>query len=183
MLVNIKKEEDNEEQKMEKREQCPAPSNGIINLVESDYQYGVPRYQQASNSVRTAIAEVNGCGPKLFGKYNIGESYNGLFLPACNCHDVCYDCQKGKKNCDKIFLNNMKDLCDTKYPSTKKLTDKILKADCVAKANIFYKAVDLFAKGSYERCGEELNSSTSCAFCGASVVKNVLVSKPFYVKK
>jgi len=181
MLFDIKKEE-KEDQTKTKRDTCPAPSSGIINLVEIVSPYGIPKYQQASNSAETAITEVNGCGPKIFGK-NIAESYQGLFLPACNCHDVCYDCQKGKEHCDDVFLTNLKYLCDAKIPDTKGFVNTILHAECYAKANIMYKAVDLFAQGSYDRCEKELNYSTKCAFCGASVVQNVLVSKPFYVQK
>jgi len=88
-------------------------------MVESNYKNNVPRYKQDASSIRTALEEVNGCGPKLFGKINIGEKYNGIFLPACNSHDVCYDCQKGKAFCDDMFLGNMLTLCYNRYSSKK----------------------------------------------------------------
>ncbi|ORX49645.1 hypothetical protein BCR36DRAFT_412628 [Piromyces finnis] len=161
---------------------CDAVSKGKINLIESNYQYNVPRYQQDPKSVKTAIVEVNGCGPKITDNFSIGQSYTGLFLPACNSHDVCYDCQMGKSNCDKKFLANLKSLCNAKY-DTKKIADKVLHTECVAKANIMYKAVDLFAGGSYKKCGKNFNSSTKCAFCGNSIVHNYLVNYSFYIKK
>jgi len=165
----------------EKREEpCIDISKGKINLIESNYEYQCPMYQQDPSSAKTALAEANGCGPKIVGDIGVGSFYKGLFLPACNSHDVCYDCQKGKTFCDNQFKNNMYNMCDIKYDST---TEKRKNNSCKSAADIFYSAVNLYGQSSYNRSDKDFDASTSCAFCGTSVVKDILVYSPFYRKK
>lgn len=160
---------------------CDPVSSSSISLVESNYQNNIPRYQQDAGSAPTALQEVNGCGPKLLDKFNVSEVFNGIFLPACNSHDVCYGCQKGKAHCDSLFLSNMQMLCNKKY-SSNNLADIALRAECYGIASIFYKAVDLFGAVSYNLCPLVHNSSTNCAYCGNSIVRTVLVNSPYYIK-
>jgi len=159
---------------------CLPISSSMIACTESNYKFNIPRYQQMDNSVPTAIEEVNGCGPKILGGINLGAIYTGLFLPACNSHDVCYECQRGKDYCDTRFLINMYTMCNKKYDM---LEESKKNESCKSKADIFKAAVVTFGDSSYERCGEEYNSSLGCAFCGNAIVRDRLATYSFYRKQ
>jgi len=42
------------------------------------YEYECLRYQQDPSSAKTALAEANGCGPKLFGDIGLRSFYTGV---------------------------------------------------------------------------------------------------------
>ena len=96
------------------------------------------------------------------------------FLPACNMHDICYTCQKGKSICDTRFKNSMNSICNMAFPGK---ANKSKNKSCKAQAEIFYQAVNLFGTSAYN--GHPVNTSTKCAACGAKYISD-LVKNPFY---
>ncbi|OUM57322.1 hypothetical protein PIROE2DRAFT_67844 [Piromyces sp. E2] len=169
---------------LEKRAPCDPISQANVSLVKSNYNYGYNQYQDKGTK-KTALSNVNGCGPKskVMGIdadtiKKIPFLLDGTFEPACNMHDICYVCQKGKSTCDTRFKDGMMSICNKKY-STKK--HPIKNAGCKVQAELFYKAVDLGGKNAYN--GKPVNTGANCAACGVTVIKNTLVSTPFYVKK
>jgi len=77
----------------------------------------IPKVRRIDN--KTIISEVNGCGPKVerflsvskaenvFLDY-IATKHNLEFEPACNAHDICYDCKVKKDECDNLMFVNIK---------------------------------------------------------------------------
>ncbi|KAG4107916.1 hypothetical protein H8356DRAFT_1379661 [Neocallimastix lanati (nom. inval.)] len=73
----------------------------------------IPKVRRIDN--KTIISEVNGCGPKVerflsvskaenvFLDY-IATKHNLEFEPACNAHDICYDCKVKKDECDNLMF-------------------------------------------------------------------------------
>jgi len=85
---------------------------------------------------KTIIDNVNGCGPKFerfFSKNTaINMFYNEIltdhtkeFEPACNAHDICYDCKVKQNECDKSIFENMKKICQNKYPIDNDFVNKL----------------------------------------------------------
>ncbi|KAG4100383.1 hypothetical protein H8356DRAFT_1290116 [Neocallimastix lanati (nom. inval.)] len=54
---------------------------------------------------------------------------------------------------------------------------------CKSKANILYSAVNLFSQSSYTRSDKDFDANISFAFCGTSIVKDILAYSPFYKKR
>jgi len=147
---------------------CYNTSEAKFNVV-SNYLHGYNKYTEASNSVITALTFVNGCSiPVIKDLYN--ENNNGLFVPACNVHDICYGCQGGKASCDTTFLNNMKDICK------KQKKNSLI---CRATASIFYAAVRVGANKNYNACSSN-RTEKECAYCGAPTIQNYLLKTPYY---
>lgn len=149
----------------------------------SKYQYGFSKYSVKSGSAMTAIHKINGCSGQEFINFGIKSklllsSSLTLFTPACNSHDVCYGCQKGKSTCDTRFKNNMITLCGKKYTSGSKNYKH-----CKTDASLFYDAVVLFGKDPYKNAATNYKyyrgDLTSCAFCGHSYVVDAFTN-PFY---
>jgi len=169
---------------LEKRAACDPISKANVAVVNSNYNFGYKQYQD-KGSVKTALAHVNGCGPKkaVFGidantMKKIPFLLDGTFEPACNMHDICYTCQKGKKTCDSRFKSGMNAICNKKF-STK--SHPIKNAGCKVQAEIFHTAVAAGGKNAYK--SKPVNTGSTCAACGVTVIKNTLVNTPFYVKK
>jgi len=167
---------------IEKRASCDSISKANVVVTNSNYRNGYKQYQD-KGSVKTALSEVNGCGPKqaVLGIDNetlklIPGILDGTFEPACNMHDICYACQKGKSTCDTRFKNGMINICNKEFPSS---SNAIKNAGCKVQAELFYQAVNLGGNGAYN--GSSVNSSSSCAACGVSVM-STLISTPFYKK-
>jgi len=134
-----------------------------------NYLNGYNKYNEASDSVITALTFVNGCSvPVIKDLYN--ENNRGLFVPACNVHDICYGCQGGKNSCDSTFYNNMKQICKNQKNNS---------IACRATAGIFYAAVKIGAKKNYNACSTNVTSKL-CAYCGAPVIQNSLLKTPYY---
>lgn len=169
----------------------PVDQGKVIKTSSTPYKNGIYRYTQEAGSVQTAISYINGCGPKnneAVSKIVGRLKYADEFLPACNSHDVCYSCHIiGRKDCDKAFKNNMRSICSTLYAVQsgdnfiKKAKKAIQKADCNTNAELFADAVSLFGTKSYNQT--PVNTSTECAACGVSVIKNTLYNTSFYVLK
>lgn len=182
MDTNEKKEDEDDSINLEKRApKCDPIKNGKVEIVKKNYKFGYNKYKD-SGKVKTALSQANGCGPKkaVFGIDNetmkkIPLLLDGTFEAACNSHDVCYSCKKGKSNCDKKFKSNMLTICNKKYP---KSSHPVKYAGCATQATIFYGAVSVGGKNAYN--AKPVNSSTSCAACGVTTVKNALVNTPFY---
>jgi len=162
---------------------CDPISKGKVSLVKSKYKFGYNQYKDAGTK-KTALSQVNGCGPKqaVFGisastMKKIPLMLDGTFEAACNMHDICYACQKGKSTCDSRFLSGMKAICNKRYPSS---SHAVMNAGCKLQADIFYGAVSVAGKSAYN--GSSVNTSTSCAACGVTIIKNTLVKTPFYKK-
>jgi len=166
--------------KRNNNKKCDPISKSNIIETSHNFQYGFSQFKQGAGSVTTPIELVNGCGPKFAEWADFSNVYKGLFLPACNSHDTCYMCQKGKTYCDDQFLRNMEKLCDKKNDPKK---HNILNSICKGEAKTFYKAVDMVGAKAYKRGGENYNNSLDCALCGNTIVKNILVKDAFYVKK
>jgi len=163
---------------------CDPIAKGKVALVKSNFKFGYNQYQDKGTK-KTALSQVNGCGPKkaVFGisdktMKKIPLLLDGTFEPACNMHDICYVCKKGKATCDKRFKSGMYNICNKKWPAK---THIIKNKACKAQALIFYEAVNLGGKGAYN--GRPVNPSVNCAACGVAVIKNKLVKTPFYRKK
>ncbi|ORX49639.1 hypothetical protein BCR36DRAFT_327894 [Piromyces finnis] len=158
---------------------CDPSSQGKISLVTNNYKNGIPQYKQDNGSAETGIVTVNGCSIPLLQDFYNSDDY-GLFVPVCNSHDLCYECQVGKSTCDNRFLNNMKNLCQIYDKWWQYLTDYLT---CLGEAELFYAAVNTsFAQDAYDAC-KIYNSDPNCALCGARViVKDKLLENPFYVK-
>jgi len=167
----------------EKRATCDPVNKANVAVVNSNYSYGFKQYQD--KGVKTAISYVNGCGPKkaVFGidadtLKKIPFLLDGTFEPACNMHDICYGCKKGKSTCDTRFKNGMISICNKKFPSK---SNPVKNAGCKVQAEVFYAAVAAAGKNAYN--SKPVNTGSNCAACGVTVIKNTLVSTPFYVKK
>jgi len=175
---------ENEENKMtltkEKRfsnSTCEPISEGIITLVDSNYKNGIPLYQQEQNSTETAISYVNGCSiPLIYDLYNTNDY--GLFIPVCNSHDVCYNCQIGKEECDNRLLNNGKNLCKIYNKWWQLIIGDYI--TCIGEVEIFYAAVKYAGQKAYDAC-KDFNTDPQCAFCGIETIQNELLEIPFYV--
>jgi len=107
---------------LQKRAKTCDPISAVDITKTSNYQYGYNKYKINSGSVKTALSMVDGCSAK--GLVNFGVNVNlimdespELFIPACNSHDACYICQRGKKNCDNRFKSHMIELCAKKWGS------------------------------------------------------------------
>jgi len=168
---------------IEKRETCDPISQANVSVSDDDYRNGYKQYEDKGTK-KTALSHVNGCGPKqaVFGIDNntlkkIPLLLDGTFEPACNMHDICYICQKGKSTCDTRFKNGMNDTCDRAFPSSSHF---IKNAGCKVQAGLFYKAVNLAGDNAYNNT--PVNPGSTCAACGVSVIKNTLVSTPFFKK-
>ncbi|KAG4102748.1 hypothetical protein H8356DRAFT_1032225 [Neocallimastix lanati (nom. inval.)] len=160
--LNIKKRAD---------QSCDNPSQGKINLVQNEYMYGFNLYSQATDSVYTALQNVNGCSIPIIEKlYN--QNNNGLFVPACNSHDICYNCQGGKKTCDLRFHDNMKTICKNWKNDN---------AVCNSEADLFYAAVSIAGGSSYNKWSSNEVRKT-CAFCGTALIQDILLYTPYYVQ-
>jgi len=169
---------------LEKRAPCDSISKANVAVVNSNYNFGYKQYQD-KGSVKTALAYVNGCGPKqaVFGidsetMKKIPFLLDGTFEPACNMHDICYACQKGKSTCDTRFKNGMNAICNKKFSTS---SHPIKNAGCKVQAEVFYAAVAAAGKNAYN--SKPVNTGSNCAACGVTVIKNTLVNTPFYVKK
>ena len=116
---------------------CVLQKKGVKIGRKAYYKYSYPRYTLQPGSVITAIHNVDGCNDiidlaKKYGIIKLSTSKE-LFTSACNSHDVCYDCLKGKSYCDKKFRENMNTLCRKKYTSGSATYKK-----CIHDADIFY---------------------------------------------
>jgi len=156
---------------------CEPASEGRITLVTSNYKNGVAKYRQESNSAVTAVGLVNGCSIPLIGNIYNSDNY-GLFVPVCNSHDVCYNCQIGKDVCDNRLLNNSKELCKI-YNRWWEIGDYIT---CLGEAEIFYAALrySSSAQEAYDACNV-YNTDPACALCGTPIIQDELLETPFYV--
>lgn len=162
-------ESESDGEPLKKRSCSHQPSEAVIS-VTYNYLNGYNRYVQAPESVPTALSKVNGCSiPVLNEIYN--SSNYGLFVPACNSHDICYGCQGGKSVCDSRFLSNMKSIC-------KKLKNNSI--GCITEAQIFYTAVKIGAQKNYDACKDN-EIDPECAYCGASLIQNTLLYNPYYI--
>jgi len=179
---------------LEKREDkpCDPVSEGKISMTSSKpYNLGFYRYTQDSDSVKTAISVINGCGPKNNEKISkiIGKlEYSDEFEPACNSHDICVTChQLERSGCDSIFKTNMKTICSLVYePKPEdnfitKAAKRVKKFDCNSFAELFGSAVSLLGENSYQ--DTPVNTSPDCAACGVDIIQNTLYHTPFYVLK
>ncbi|ORX76325.1 hypothetical protein BCR32DRAFT_296326 [Anaeromyces robustus] len=147
---------------------CYHPSEAKFNVV-SNYLNGYNKYTETSDSVITALTFVNGCSiPVIKDLYN--ENNKGLFVPACNVHDICYGCQGGKASCDSTFLTNMKSICKNQKKNS---------LVCRATASIFYAAVRVGANKNYNACSNN-RTEKECAYCGAPTIQNYLLKTPYY---
>jgi len=147
---------------------CYPKNEANFNIVYN-YLNSYNKYTEASDSVITALTFVNGCSvPVIKDLYN--ENNRGLFVPACNVHDICYGCQGGNASCDSTFLTNMKQICKNQKKNS---------LICRTTANIFYAAVKIGAKKNYDACSTNVIDK-SCAYCGASVIQNSLLRVPYY---
>jgi len=156
---------------------CEPASEGRITLVTRNYKNGVAKYREESNSAVTAVGLVNGCSIPLIGNIYNSDNY-GLFVPVCNSHDVCYNCQIGKDVCDNRLLNNGKELCKI-YNRWWEISDYIT---CIGEAEIFYAALrySSSAQEAYDDCSV-YNTDPACALCGTSIIQEELLETPFYV--
>jgi len=183
-----------EQENLMKRDskECVDANKGKIKLTSSKpYKNGIYRYTQEPDSAQTAIAYINGCGPKnseaiskIVGKLKYADE----FLPACNSHDICYSCHRiGRKDCDNAFKDNMRSICSTIYSASsgdnfiKKAKKAIQKVDCITYAELFADAVSLFGTKSYNQT--PVDTSIKCASCGVDIIKDKLYKTPFYVLK
>jgi len=135
-------DDDNEDEliKLRKRDMICEPINQAnIVLINENYKYGIPLYQNVEGSVRTSASEVNGCGPKtdntiskIVNNYLLGQKAKEeaeLFRPACNAHDVCYSCSYSeyeRNECDNNMLSNMEFICRQKFSNDADFRDKTL---------------------------------------------------------
>ncbi|XP_063406353.1 uncharacterized protein LOC134690310 [Mytilus trossulus] len=85
----------------------------------------------------------NGCSVPLFGKF----PYKKIFEPACQLHDLCYNCgiaqSKDRKYCDKIFLKKMKQICSTRKGWRKR--------SCKRFSRLYYVGVCAGGKSSFRQ--------------------------------
>lgn len=162
---------------------CDPVSQGKISKTSTEpYNYGFYRYTQDSDSVKTAISVINGCGPKNNEQISniVGMlAYSDEFEPACNSHDICVTChQLERSGCDSTFKNNMKSICSLLYDAQSgdnfitKAKKAAKKLECNANAELFGNAVSLFGENAYQ--DTPVNTSPNCAACGVDVIKNTL---------
>jgi len=171
-LKNIKREDSSND--------CQPASEGKISLVNENYKNGCAQYQQDEDSADTCVATLNGCSLPLVDKlYNANDF--GLFVPACNSHDLCYGCMAGKSYCDDTFYNNMKSLCKLYNKWYQVASGRY--ALCIAEAEIFYASIKYtkIAQKAYDDC-KIFNNDVNCAFCGTKIIQDTLLKSPFYVK-
>jgi len=182
--VEVSNETESELVNFEKRGNvCDPISSAKVTVVSNNYNFGYKQYKDAG-SKKTALSHVNGCGPKksVFGIdantiKKIPFLLDGTFEAACNMHDICYACQKGKSTCDTRFKNGMVAICNKKFPPK---SHAVKNAGCKTQANIFYAAVAAGGKNAYN--AHPVNTGAKCAACGVAVIKNTLVKTPFYKK-
>jgi len=171
---------------------CDPIDQGKITLTSTEpYNYGFYRYLQESDSAKTAISVINGCGPKNNAQISkiVGSlPYSDEFEPACNSHDICVTChQLERSGCDSTFKNNMKSICSILYDAQPgdnfitKAKKAIKKADCNGNAELFGDTVSLLGENAYQ--DTPVNTSPECAACGVDLIKNTLYHTPFYVMK
>jgi len=93
------------------------------------------------SNLRKCRSLMNGCT-----NFGLLRKYERYFTPACNIHDVCYNCGKkfsiSRKRCDRSFLRNMLKGC-------LKITREWKK--CVQDAKKYHKAVRIFGFFFYKR--------------------------------
>ena len=95
-------------------------------------------------------------------------TYSAVFHPACTEHDRCYaSCGKGKGTCDKLFLRDMRNICD-RMPGLLGALDRSI---CRAMASAYYEGVRQFGdtplalSQRYSRLQEEARKKCCCE-CG-----------------
>lgn len=181
MEITSNLQDESEFIKLDKRAPCDPISKANVALVKKNHKFGYNQYQDKGTK-KTALSHVNGCGPKskVIGIdadtiKKIPFLLDGTFESACNMHDICYACQKGKSTCDTRFKNGMINICNKKYS---KVLDR---TGCKIQAELFYKAVDLGGKKAYN--SKPVNTGANCAACGVTVITKTLVKTPFYRKK
>jgi len=158
-----------------------SPKKGVKINREEYYKRGLPGYKLLSGSVITAIHNVDGCHSAVDFAHKVGiiklSTSKELFTPACNSHDVCYDCLKGKRYCDNKFLNDMKFFCSKKYSLADPTYGK-----CVHDAELFYTGVVLKGGSSYKDCEKDklYDRSSNCAFCGHTFSVDAALH-PFFI--
>jgi len=185
-LSNLKPNNDNEPEDktndFEKRgDTCDPISEANVAVVNQNVKYGFKQYKDKGKK-KTALSHVNGCGPhkSVMGISNETLKNNSLlltntFLPACNMHDICYTCKKGKSICDTRFKDAMISICNMAFSGK---ANKSKNKSCKTQAEVFYQAVNIFGTKAYN--GHPVNTDYNCAACGVKVIKNDLVKTPFY---
>eukprot|EP00833_Pecoramyces_ruminatium_P015326 jgi/Orpsp1_1/1189358/evm.model.d7180000071383.1 len=164
--------EEENDQPLEKRalQSCENPSLGNIEIVQSKYKYDFNIYRERKGSAETALRYADGCSIPVIQKiYN--QNRDGIFVPACNSHDICYGCQGGKSICDKRFLDNMKEICK-KWMNNNSF--------CLGEADVFYAIVSIAGRKSYDNYGNN-EIRKNCAFCGTPLIQDTLMVHPFFV--
>ncbi|XP_076466831.1 uncharacterized protein LOC143298050 [Babylonia areolata] len=104
---------------------------------------------------------VNGCSIPLGARL----SFQTLFTPSCNRHDVCYGCGalfgKTKDRCDDAFLANMRRACESRRGLSRRLCRRFARS-------VYYRAVHLFGDSNYHRLGR------TQSYCDQSWVRSCL---------
>ncbi|NOX20275.1 MAG: hypothetical protein GXO99_03305 [Nitrospirae bacterium] len=66
------------------------------------------------------------------------------FVKPCSNHDKCYrSCGRSKVECDNIFFNDMKEVCQN--------LNGLWYYDCISTAQLYYYAVTIFGGPAYNK--------------------------------
>lgn len=96
----------------------------------------------------------NGCSVPNVGKKNIYAST--IFLPACQKHDVCYECGTTldwkRSECDKAFYKDMMSICNRDFSTKRGMWSWVSKGWSGMKIGALMAKWMLIPAGTYEKC-------------------------------
>ena len=79
------------------------------------------------------------------------------FRPACDAHDICYQtCGSNRETCDSSFRSDLFDICSA-FRSI-----RVIYAECIAKASIYYAAVAIAGGIAFESQQDDKCKWESC---------------------
>ncbi|XP_057314251.1 uncharacterized protein LOC130655502 [Hydractinia symbiolongicarpus] len=131
--------------------------------LKQDPAWGRRRRRRRSCSRRRRYSSCsgrhNGCGSDA--TKNVPAPYKSVFKPACNKHDVCYNCGKlrgwTQKECDERFRKDMLKICSCKYDKWYQAAGK---TQCQGYAYTYYGIVraagsNFYLKNSHDYCSND----------------------------
>ncbi|ORX80518.1 hypothetical protein BCR32DRAFT_268834 [Anaeromyces robustus] len=187
-IGNFNEYEDSKINHLEERASVDCSKSNVYNK-EGSKDGGITIYRENKNNAFLRYkkwnrdARIDGCSiPTDLGKNELIP-----FLPACNGHDVCYNCNTNKGICDQDFFSNMKKICNSDYP----WWNIVAIGECIVEAGVVFSAVDLFGFSSFDEdkkwrekyVGTSAGINNPMWYCACSSNdKSKLMSKNFLIK-